>query len=237
MANEFTLFSDAFFLEAERHAAWGAAQLRALTSFLPEGSWAADLETCRYQQGGPQGEVELRVGLLGSFDTDELTWMWGWAHPGLQGTEVVALTGALARYGRVYGIPELTLPVLDLSGLADPRHAAELLAFVGMGVADAPGYIGVPAGPGSQVYFLPDDPRVPRPALDPITLPRHLIDGASLIGHAPREVVTGYFDHHGAPWETAADGRIVAELPDGSAAEVEFDELGRIAGVRATARP
>ncbi|MFJ3203112.1 hypothetical protein [Streptomyces sp. NPDC086989] len=29
-------FSDAFLLEAERHAAWGAAQLEALTAFLPD---------------------------------------------------------------------------------------------------------------------------------------------------------------------------------------------------------
>ncbi|MGW4158540.1 DUF6882 domain-containing protein [Streptomyces sp. NPDC004788] len=237
MANEFTRFSDAFFLEAERHAAWGAAQLEALTSFLPDGPWSADLEACRYRQGGPQGEVELRVAVLGSYDMDARSWLWGWANPGLQGAEVVALTSAIARYGRVYGIAELSEPELDLSGFADPRRAAEMLAFVGMGVADAPGYIGAPAGPGTQVYFLPDDPQVPRPALDAITLPRHLLTGAGLIGHAPREVVAGYFDHHGAPWEEAADGRIVAELPDGTAAEVEFDELGRIAGVRAVARP
>ncbi|WP_381556941.1 DUF6882 domain-containing protein [Streptomyces eurythermus] len=225
MASE---FSDAFLREAERHAAWGAAQLQALTAFLPEGPWTADLEACRYRQGG----LELRVGVLGTYDTSEQSWMWGWANPGLRGTEVVSSSAAVERYGRAHGITELTEGALDLSGFPDPRRAAETLAFTGMGVAGAPGYIGAPAGPATQVYFLPDDPRVPRAGLDAVALPRTLLDGARLIGHSARHVVGGYFDHHGVPHRTE-DDRIVAELPGGGAAEVVFDAAGRIAGVEA----
>ncbi|EFF94108.1 hypothetical protein SSTG_04427, partial [Streptomyces sp. e14] len=128
MASE---FSDAFLCEAERHAAWGAVQLETLTAFLPEGPWTADLEACRYRQG----DLELRVGVLGTYDTAEQSWMWGWANPGLRGTEVVSLAAAVERYGRARGIPELAEAVLDLSGFPDPRRAAETLAFTGMGVA------------------------------------------------------------------------------------------------------
>ncbi|MFI6003312.1 DUF6882 domain-containing protein [Streptomyces sp. NPDC051366] len=223
-------FSDAFLLEAERHAAWGAAQLETLTAFLPEGPWTADLPSCAYRQGG----LELRVAVLGTYDMDEQSWMWGWANPGLRGTEVVALTGAIEGYGRAHGITEFTEEALDLSGFADPRHAAEMLAFAGMGVAEAPGYIGVPAGPGTQVYFLPDDPQVPRAALDPVALPRTLITGAGLIGRSARHVVSGYFDHHGVPRREDGD-RITADLPDGSPAEIDFDSAGRISGIRLTA--
>ncbi|MFD0370575.1 DUF6882 domain-containing protein [Streptomyces sp. NPDC127114] len=219
-------FSDAFLLEAERHAAWGAAQLEALADFLPEGDWTADLAACRYRQG----PVELRVGVLGTYDMNEQSWMWGWANPGLRGGEVVALAGAVERYGRAHGIAELTAEVLDLSGFPDPRRAAEMLAFTGMGVAEAAGYIGVPAGPATQVYFLPDDPQVPRPGLDPVALPRTLLTGAGLIGRSARHVVEGHFDHHGAPYRAEPD-RITAELPGGSTAVVSFDGLGRIAGV------
>ncbi|MFI5688077.1 DUF6882 domain-containing protein [Streptomyces sp. NPDC051636] len=219
-------FSDAFLLEAERHAAWGAAQLDALTAFLPEGPWTADLPACRYRQG----ELELRVAVLGTYDLDEQSWMWGWANPGLRGTEVVALAGAVERYGRAHGIAELTEEVLHLSGFDDPRRAAEMLAFTGMGVAEAPGYIGVPAGPATQVYFLPDDTRVPRAGLDPVSLPRTLLTGAGLIGYSARHVVGGYFDHHGVP-QRVESGRIVADLPGGNAVEVDFDAAGRIAGV------
>ncbi|MEU7025270.1 DUF6882 domain-containing protein [Streptomyces sp. NPDC046275] len=226
-------FSDAFLFEAERHAAWGAAQLEALMDVLPDGDWSADLPGCSFRQGG----VELRVGVLGTYDMNDASWMWGWANPGLRGTEVAALAGAVERYGRAHGIPEFTAEVLDLSGFEDPRRAAETLAFAGMGVAEAPGYIGAPAGPTTQVYFLPDDPQVPRPALDPVALPRTLLTGAGLIGRSPRHVVEGYFDHHGVPYR-AEPARLVAELPHGGgAAEVSFDSLGRIAGVELKVLP
>jgi hypothetical protein len=220
-------FSEAFLLEAERHAAWGAAQLEALTSLLPEGSWTADLPSCLYQQG----ELKLRVAVLGTYDMDEQSWMWGWANPGLRGTEVVARTAEVERYGRAHGIAELTAEVLPLSGFDDPRRAAEMLAFTGMGVAGAPGYLGVPAGEATQVYFLPDDAQIPSVGLDPVTLPRILLTGAGLIGYSARHVVGGYFDHHGVPQHADGD-RIVADLPGGNAVEVEFDASGRIAGVQ-----
>ncbi|MDJ0382022.1 DUF6882 domain-containing protein [Streptomyces sp. G-G2] len=224
-------FSDAFLFEAERHAAWGAAQLEALTAFLPDGGqpWTADLPSCVYEQGG----LRLRIGVLGTYDTDERSWMWGWANPGLRGTEVVALSGAVARYGRIHGIAELSEEVVDLSGFADPHRAAETLAFAGMGVAEAPGYLGLPAGPGTRVYFLPDDPRVPGAAFDPIALPRTLVTGASLIGRSGRRVVTGFLDHHGMSWRESGD-RITADLPSGRAAEIDLDRADRIAAVRLT---
>jgi hypothetical protein len=229
MASE---FSEAFLREAERHAAWGAAQLETLTAFLPDGPWSADLDACRYRQG----ELDLRVGVLGTYDSAERSWMWGWANPGLRGTEAVAPAAAVERYGRAHGIAELTEGFLDLSGFPDPRRAAETLAFTGMGVAGAPGYIGAPAGPATQVYFLPDDPRVPRAGLDAIALPRALLTGAQLIGYSARHAVSGYFEHHGVPHRTEGD-RIVARLPGGSTAEVAFDAAGRIAGVEASVLP
>ncbi|MFG2989162.1 DUF6882 domain-containing protein [Streptomyces sp. NPDC048257] len=228
MVNE--QFSDAFLLEAERHAAWGAAQLEALTAFMPEGPWTADLPSCLYRQG----DLELRISVLGTYDIGERSWMWGWANPGLRGSEAVALSRAVERYGRVHGIAEFTEEVLDLSGFADPRRAAETLAFAGMGVAEAPGYLGLAAGPDTQVYFLPDDPQVPRAALDTIALPRELVTGAGLIGHSARRVVTGYLEYHALAWWEDGN-RILTDLPGGGTAAVEFDSANRIAGVHLTA--
>ncbi|MFD3452621.1 DUF6882 domain-containing protein [Streptomyces sp. NPDC058691] len=225
-----TEFSDAFLHEAERHAAWGAEQLEALGAFLPEGPWTADLPSCLYRQGGQ----ELRVAVLGTYDEQERSWMWGWANPGLRGTPVVSLAEEAERFGRAHGIGEFTAGVLDLSGFADPRRAAETLAFAGMGVTRSPGYIGVPAGPGTLVYFLPDDPRVPRAALDPVALARTLLAAVGLIGRSPRRLVTGYFDHHGVPVRESGH-QVVAALPGGDAAEVDFDPVGRIVAVRLTA--
>lgn len=222
-------FSDQFLLEADRHSVWGAAQLEALLDFLPEAPWSADLPTCSYQQGA----VRLRVGVLGTYDMERGSWLWGWANPGLGGSDVVALSAAVARYGQAHGIPEFTTEELDLSGFDDPRRAAEMLAFAGMGVANTPGYIGQPAGPGTQVYFLPDDPKVPSAELDPVALPRVLMAGVSLIGRSPRQAVTGYFEHHGVPHRVEGD-RLIADLPTGNAAVVSFDRMGRIGGIRLT---
>lgn len=219
-------FSEAFLLETERHAAWGAAQLAALDRFLPEAPWTADLPSRTFQKG----DVELRVSVIGTYDVQRRSWMWGWANPGLRGTEIVALGGDVRRYGRVHGIGELTEDILLLGGFDDPRHAAELLAFTAMGVVGAPGYIGVMGGPETRVYFLPEDDRVPRPAPHPVTLPRVLHTGAGLIALSARTVVGGYFEHHGIAYEDFGD-LITAELPDGSAVEVRLDEEDRITGI------
>ncbi|CAM5651673.1 hypothetical protein GCM10010343_35650 [Streptomyces avidinii] len=172
---------------------------------MPEGPWTADLPSCLYRQGG----LELRIAVLGTYDINEHSWMWGWANPGLRGSEVVALTGAVERYGRAHGIPEFTRET------------------------EAPGYLGLSAGPDTRVYFLPDDPRVPRAALDTVALPRELVTGASLIGRSARRVVTGYLEYHALPWREDGN-RILTDLPGGGGAGIAFDAAGRISGVRLT---
>ncbi|WP_031070097.1 DUF6882 domain-containing protein [Streptomyces sp. NRRL WC-3742] len=219
-------FTDAFLRTAEHHAAWGAEQLEALQQVLPGGPWTVDLNQCRYESSGRV----VRVGLLGSYDQAGRSWLWGWANPGLRGSAVVAAGARIAEFGRLHDVPELREEGVDLSGFADPHRAAESLAFVGMGVLGAAGYIGQPAGPGTRVYFTPDDPQIPHAPLNPLTMPRHLVTGAGLFGRSPHAVVTGYFAHHRVPTTTAAD-RITAHLPGGSTAEVAFDALGRIAAI------
>lgn len=225
-----TTFTDAFLLTAERHAAWGAEQLEELGRLLPSGPWTADLEQCTYQSAGRT----IQVGLLGTYDLSAQSWLWAWANPGLKGSAVTAASERIADFGRRNGVSELQDEGVDLSGFGDPRRAAEALAFVGMGVLGAPGYIGQPAGPETRVYFAPDDPQIPQANLDPITMPRFLLTGAGLFGHSVREVVTGYFAHHGIPLDVATD-RIHAHLPNGPTAEITFDAEGRIAAVNATA--
>ncbi|MGW0966669.1 DUF6882 domain-containing protein [Streptomyces sp. NPDC002516] len=223
-------FSDALLRTAERQAAWGAEQLESLGRTLPGGPWTADLDQCVYQRAG----LTMRIGLLGTYDLTEQTWLWGWANPGLGGSAVVAASERIAEFGRDNGVPELQNPGVELSDFGDARLAAETLALVGMGVLGAPGYIGESAGPGTRVYFAPDDPRIQPAALDPITMPRFLLTGAGILQHSAHDVVIGYFAHHGVPVETGGD-RIHAHLPDGSTAEITFDALGRITAINATA--
>jgi hypothetical protein len=227
-----SIFSEAFLRHAEYHAAWGTEQLDALGRALPEGGeWTADLEKREYRAGGRT----IRVGLLGTFDVCGRSWLWGWANPSLRGMPVVAASERIGEFGRRNHVPELRDAAVDLSGFEDPRWAAEALAFVGMGVLSAPGYIGRSAGLETRVYFAPDDPRIPLAPLDPVAMPGFLMTGQSLFSRSARQVVRGYFAHHGVPAEATAEGTR-ARLPDGSTVLVTFDALGRIAGVKAEVR-
>ncbi|MFP1627617.1 DUF6882 domain-containing protein [Streptomyces sp. 5K101] len=154
-----TTFSEPFLRLTREHAAWGAEQLETFNEFLPMGEWSADLGQCLYRQSGR----ELRISLLGTFDTDEQSWLWAWANPGFQGSPVARAAESLRAYGRTHGLPEFTSELLRLAAHEEPRRAAETLAFTAMGVLGASGYIGVQANPSARAYLLPDDPRSPSP--------------------------------------------------------------------------
>lgn len=199
---------------------------------MPAGEeWTADLAQQVYRTAGRT----VRVGLLGTFDVTGRSWLWAWANPGLRGMPVVAASERVAAFGKRNSVPELRDAAVDLSGFDDPRWAAEALAFVAMGVLSAPGYIGRSAGSDTRVYLAPDDPQITLAPLDPIAMPGFLMTGQSLFSRSARQVVRGYFAHHGVRAETATDGTR-ARLPDGSTVLVTFDALGRIAGVNAEVR-
>ncbi|MFD9124761.1 DUF6882 domain-containing protein [Kitasatospora sp. NPDC059571] len=221
-----TAWSDALLNAAEYHAAWGAEQLETLGVFVPAGPWTADLTTRVFCRGGR----EFTFAVLGTFDTVERSWLWGWANPGLQGTPAADVAERARAVGLRYGIPEFGDGFLDLAGFADPRHAAETLAFAAMGVTGSPGYLGVEAGPTTRLYLVPDDPQVPRAVPDPVTVPRYLMTGAGLFGRSARTAVTGYLDHHGLPRQEWPD-RLRAALPGGSGLTVDFDPIGRIGSI------
>lgn len=222
-----TAFSDAFLRMTERHAAWGAQQLETFNEFMPAGPWTADLDQRLYRQV----DRDLRISVLGSFDTSEGSWLWGWTNPGFGGTPVVGAANEIRRLGEAHGIPEFSDDLVDLSAFDDPRFAVETLVFGAMGALGATGYLGVQASPEGRLYMVPDDPGVPRAVPDALTLPRVLLTGAGLLGgSSARAVVAGYFGHHGSTQRQEAD-RISADLPGGATADVLFDGAGRVASV------
>jgi hypothetical protein len=142
----------------------------------------------------------------------------------------VAAAEALRSFGEQHGVPEFAEEMVDLSGFADPRYAAEMLAFGAMGVLRADGYIGVQANETGRLYMVPDDPQVPVAGPDPIALPRLLMTGGQFFGRSPFEVVAGYFHHFGLEWWQGEDG-IFADLPGAGSVSVAFDNEGRVSGV------
>jgi hypothetical protein len=217
---------------AHPHAAWGMRQVEAFNEFMPIGPWTMNLEARVYQQSGR----ELRISVLGSYDTVEASWLWGWANPGFGMLPVVAAAKALRDFGQEHDVPEFAEEWVDLSGFADPRFAAEILAFGAMGVLRADGYIGVQSNETGRLYMVPDDPQVPVAGPDPFALPRLLTTGGDFLNRPAFEMVAGYFHHFGLAW-SQADGKVYADLPDGGTVSVSFDEAGRVAEVLVNATP
>lgn len=228
-------FSDVFVRAVAPHGAWVCEQLEAFNAYLPMGDWTVNLTERIFRQSGR----EVSVSVLGSFATDDNSWLWGWANPQWAGSPAVAAADAVRAAGDRDGIPEFTTQMVDLSGFADPRMAAETLALGAMALLGARGYIGVSANATGRLYMVvaDDDKLVPQAEPDAITLPRMLMTGAGLLPGPHEPVVAGYFAHHGLEYERTADA-IQAHLAGGDAVTVEFDDLGRIGkvGVSATSR-
>jgi hypothetical protein len=223
-------FSESFVRMAEPHAAWGMRQVEEFNGFLPVGPWSVNLDERIFRQS----QRELGVSVLGSFDTVEGSWLWGWANPGFGTLPAVAAAETLRAFGAEHGISEFEQELVDLSGFPDPRYAAEMLAFGAMGVLRADGYIGVQANETGRLYMVPDDPQVPIAGPDLVALPRLLMSGAQFYDSSAFEVTAGYFHHFDLPWHDEGD-RVLAEFPDGTAV-VSFDDKGRIVNVSAEIR-
>jgi hypothetical protein len=80
-------------------ATWGLGQ---------GGSWAADLESGMISFTNDKGWViDAPVQVIGTLDTEDGTWLWGWDHPSVP--EAVAVDAHLAHdFGEKYGLEAFT---------------------------------------------------------------------------------------------------------------------------------
>src|SRR3569833_2326854 len=122
-------FSPAFDRLGAAYAAISVQQQEALVDFLPAADWSADLTTGTYTQG----EVTLKVALLGSFAEESRSWLWGWANPQF-GPDHPAVVNPSALGARL-NIPELTARELDLSWYDGPaRNGGVFVVLVFFGL-------------------------------------------------------------------------------------------------------
>jgi hypothetical protein len=217
-------FSPAFERLGAACAAIAVEQQEALADFLPDAGWNADLTTGTFTQG----EVTLRIALLGSYAEQQRSWLWGWANPQFgEGHPAVVDTRAL---GARLGAPELTTPELDLSWYDGPaRNTGDLLAMATTGLlglaAAIPGDYA-----GGVAYFAVDDPALPRPPWSSSAAPRLITSGITLFPADHRLTVMRFFSHHRLPY-IERERSVTARLPEGGTCTAEFDEMGRLAGV------
>jgi hypothetical protein len=213
-------FSPAFDRLGAAYAAISAQQQEALGDFLPAADWSADLAAGTYTQG----DVTLRVALLGSFAEESRSWLWGWANPQF-GPEHPAVVNPSAAGARL-AIPELTTPELDLSWYDGPaRSGGDVVAMATTGLIGSPGAI-----PGSYdggvAYFAIQDPAAPIPGWDSLSAPRMITSGLTLFPADHRLTVARFFSHHHLPYRET-ETSIVATLPEGGTCTAEFDDDDR----------
>src|SRR3954452_16194657 len=147
-------FSPAFDRLGAAYAAISAQQQEALVDFLPAADWSADLTSGTYTQG----DVTLKVALLGSFAEQNRTWLWGWANPQF-GPEHPAVAHP-REIGERLSVPELTAPELDLGWYEGPARGGDLVAMATTGLLGLPGTL--PGRyDGGVAYFAVQDPAAP----------------------------------------------------------------------------
>ncbi|WUJ69995.1 hypothetical protein OG809_33470 [Kribbella soli] len=193
------------------------------------GSLHADLDA-RTLTG--EGTALGGVSLLGSFSHQDSTWLWGWANPGFgPDAPAVAPTDAIRQFGGRHGIDEFTTGSLDLSGFPQPAQAAITLAITAGAVLGGRGVWSTAINDGrGQVYLHVADERLPLAGFDAIATPRLLMTAVSVFPSDHRQVVRGYFQHFGLPYDEGPDA-IRGTAPNGSAVVATFDDLGRIGNV------
>lgn len=213
-------FSPAFDRLGAAYAAVSAQQQEALVDFLPAADWSADLATGTYTQG----DVTLKVALLGSFAEESRSWLWGWANPQF-GPDHPAVVNA-RELGARLAVPELTAPELDLTWYDGPaRSGGDIVAMATTGLIGSPGAI-----PGSYdggvAYFAIQDPSAPVPGWDSVSAPRMITSGLTLFPADHRLTVARFFSHHHLPYRET-ETSIVATLPEGGECTAEFDDDDR----------
>jgi hypothetical protein len=213
-------FSPAFERLGAAYAAIAAQRQEALVDFLPAADWSADLTSGTYTQG----EVSLRVALLGSFADEGRSWLWGWANPQF-GPDHPAVVNP-SPIGERLGVPELTVPELDLAWYDGPaRNGGDMVAMATTGLIGSPGTI--PGRyDGGVAYFAIQGPGGPAAGWDPVTAVRMITSGISLFPADHRLTVTRFFSHHRLPYRES-ESSVVASPPGGGVCIAEFDEDDR----------
>jgi hypothetical protein len=190
-----------------------------LVSFLGEHVLDLDLDagTARFN------DVAIPFQVLGTESDNSLTWLWAWAD---EQTEVQdnLLTSAreMRAWGEKEGLPELTLPSLDLN-----RADGTMLALIASEVCKANGYYRDPYEGGTLFLLLYGIALDDQLVFDRQGLVRQLVDLASRYDFNHRNALLSYLRAREIPATEAGD-TISAELATGERIVAEFGKAGQL---------
>jgi len=189
-----------------------------LFSFLGEHVLDLDLDagTARFN------DLSIPFQVLGTESDNALTWLWAWAE---EQTEIPdsLLTSAreMKSWGEKEGMPELTLPSLDLN-----RADGAMLSLIASEVCKASGYYRDPYEGGAIFFLLHGIALDDRQVFDRQGLVRQLVDLAARYDFDHRNALLSYLQTKGIPASSTGD-TIDAELASGERLIAEFDAHGQ----------
>lgn len=219
--------SDAFQALFEQHVAASLEKQHALSDYLGEHRWQADLESGQLDFGS--GRV-FPLQLLGSEDSTVGTWLWGWANASVrQANPTIFQAGVqLRQYGQQQAIPELTTEEIDLNDHMDGQR----LALVAAALFPADFYYRGAFSGGAAFFLVTGSPIAPLPPAEVSRLITIITQVISTYSLDHLRMIQAYltqrgFTLTGNQWQHA----------DGRSLTVQFDDVGRLASISSTEKP
>jgi hypothetical protein len=203
----------------ERYALVSLEKQARLFSFLGEHVLDLDLDggTARFN------DLSIPFQVLGTESDNSLTWLWAWAEEQPEVPhELLASARELKAWGEKEGLPELTLPSLDLN-----RADGTMLALIASEVCNASGYYRDPYDGGTSFLLLYGIALDDQLVFDRQGLVRQLGDLASRYDFDHRKALLSYFRLKGIA-ASEAGNNASAELASGERLVAEFGRSGRI---------
>jgi hypothetical protein len=200
-----------------------------LANLIGTSSWAFDMDSGVLTFGG---SIRWQAQILGTESAANNTWMWAWANQasGIP-PALVEHASLLASKGRAWGVKELTDPTRSI----DSRFNGHIVAMIAAHVSGAGAYYRGPYD-GGAVYLLIADPSFPHAASQPQELLATFPKVISAISFNHRNAFSSYVRQR--QWTIQQDGTRLSVLVEGKpAVQVEFDHLGRLAGIEGILAP
>ncbi len=211
------------------HAASAFARQLALGDLIGERRWGIDLDdgVIRFGQ-----DMTFPVQVLGSHASHDDTWLWGWANVrmGLSPRLLVA-SEKLRSEGDALHIDELTEPKFVLGDVTD-----HMLAMLCASLCDATCYYRAPYDGGALFVLLEELPDAVRAPVDGARAITVLTEVVAQVSVDHRRMCESFLRQQGFAFEGTAS-LLRATRPDATTLSVEFDEVGRMVGLKAGARP
>ncbi|MGW4796378.1 DUF6882 domain-containing protein [Nonomuraea sp. NPDC004297] len=208
-----------------------------LEEFLADHNWHVDLQQPRFDFTGARTITCTAFHLLGTAAPGPGSWLWAWANPSGFSEVVVATSARLREFGLQYDIPQLAEAEVPFSALPGSPTEAHVAAGIMTEAAKAvtglwTSYNG-DAGGGTRAAFLVEHPDFRLPQPEPARVMRIIPQALTIVPlHDHRRALHSYATKRGLGVDFGGDG---ARLTGpGFEAVAEFDDRGRLSGLKAT---